>query len=110
MGYFSSLEGEMKGSLATLVQQCRLVEKWQYSTELDTHPVGLSGSLPSSHLKVTFLADGAGVAGEIRPFWCPACPTLIEWFSSSSSNARNEHDIWGDWIGAALQNQGGVNI
>lgn len=95
------------------MQQCHLVEKQQYSIELDTHPVGLSGSLPSSHLNVTFLADGAGVAGdpwEIRPLWSPTCPTLMEWFSSSSSKARNEHDTGGDWIGAALQNQGGVNI
>lgn len=77
-----------------------------------THPAGLSDSLPSSHLKVTFLVDEAGVAGDpwkIRPLWAPACPTLIKWFSSSSSKARNEQDTGGDWIGVALVKQGRAN-
>lgn len=93
------------------MQQCHLVGN--NSIELDTHPTGLSGSMPSSHLKVTFLFDKAGVAEdpwEIRPLWNPACSTLIKWLSSSSSRARNEHDTGGDWIGVALQNKGRVNI
>lgn len=64
------------------VQQCHLAEKQQNSVGADTHPAGLSGSLLSSHLKVTtFLVDGAGAAEvpwEFRPLWSPTCPALIE--------------------------------
>lgn len=114
MWYFTSLKGKSRFFLP--VQQCHLAEKQQNSVGADTHPAGLSGSLLSSHLKVTtFLVDGAGAAEvpwEFRPLWSPTCPALIEWFSSSSSssNARNEYDIGGDWIGVALQHNGRLNI
>lgn len=72
----------------------------QYRTEvivlqcvlcIDTHPVGLSGSLLSAHLNVTFLAAGVAVTGD----------KLFS--SSSSSSARKEHEEGGDWTAVALQ-------
>lgn len=74
---------------------------------METHPVGLSGSLLSAHLNVTLLAAGAAATGDAWapwPLWAPVCPTLIKLFSSSSSSsARKEHEEGGDWTAVALQ-------
>lgn len=81
--------------------------EWILCTEWDVpHPAGLSGSLPSAHLKVTLLAHmgGPAVATGLLAFTgetgegFPRC-------SSSTKRSRKEQEEGGDWTAVDLTTQ-----